>query len=291
MSLKLPHANQPKRIYNLLKVGQDTEYFIRDLKTKQAVPIIGLVGGTKWQPKPVDELGDGFMVQEDNVMLEFNTPAAATREEFVANMLNMKQYLRELMGKKGFKLEIVPSMVFKPEQLAHPQAQEIGCEPDFDVWNRKVNQSPKENPLMQTARCAGGHIHVSFTINDKPLEEENMLLREPLVKAMDLTLKLPSLVMDKDTIRPQLYGRAGAFRPKNYGIEYRGLSNFWTRSDKLVGWAFDGVTEAITQVNAGSGFVNEFGHHIQKAINTNDIGLARELLKMANLNHRVEAAA
>ena len=52
---------------------------------------------------------------------------------------------------------------------------------------------------------------------------------------MDYTLGLDSLLLDSDTRRRSMYGRAGSFRFKEYGIEYRTLSNFWIKNNKSIG--------------------------------------------------------
>jgi hypothetical protein len=54
----------------LLMVGSDMEVFLRDNLSGVPVPVCGLIGGTKEKPKEVLG-GNGFAVQEDNVMLEF----------------------------------------------------------------------------------------------------------------------------------------------------------------------------------------------------------------------------
>jgi len=247
--------------YKLLMVGTDTEVFLRDRETKSPVPVIGLVGGTKHQPKPVPELGKGFFVQEDNVMLEYNVPPAKTKDQFVGNITKMNSYLDELVAKKGLVLDICSSMQFKPSQLSHPQAQEIGCEPDWDVWKRLINPSPKEHPSMKTIRTSGGHLHMSFTVDGK--QTEDIFLKEPLVKACDLTLGLPALVLDPDMRRRELYGKPGAFRNKDYGIEYRTLSNFWTKSPELVEWAFDGIVKAFVICNKHQQMLDNVSGHIR----------------------------
>jgi len=56
---------------------------------------------------------------------------------------------------------------------------------------------------------------------------------------MDLYLGVPSVLMDKGELRKQLYGKAGAYRMKPYGVEYRTLSNFWIFSDTTIGWVWD----------------------------------------------------
>jgi hypothetical protein len=40
-------------------------------------------------------------------------------------------------------------------------------------------------------------------------------------------------------LRRELYGKAGAFRPKPYGVEYRVLSNRWLNSEALIRWVYN----------------------------------------------------
>ena len=42
-----------------------------------------------------------------------------------------------------------------------------------------------------------------------------------------------------------MYGKAGAFRPKTYGVEYRTLSNAWLFSKKLQSFVYRGVQRAV----------------------------------------------
>jgi len=249
--------------YELDRIGADVEIFLRDKNTGHPVPAIGLIGGTKHEPKPVLELGDGFCVQEDNVMLEYNIPPAKTKEEFVSNVMTMNSYLDELLAKKGLIADICSSMTFSKKQLSHPQAQEMGCEPDWDVWTRTINPSPKENPLIKTTRTSGGHIHISFTVDGKPMEE--IFLKEPVVKALDLTIGMLALDFDQDPLRRQLYGKPGAFRNRPGGIEYRCPSNFWTKSPQMIAWAYTGVKQALYLVSNYQQKLQEHYSHLQQA--------------------------
>ena len=56
---------------------------------------------------------------------------------------------------------------------------------------------------------------------------------------MDATLGLASLLFDPDTKRRSLYGKAGAFRPKSYGVEYRVLSNRWIKGIPLMRYVYN----------------------------------------------------
>lgn len=280
--------------YELLKVGTDAEVFLVSNKTKKPHPVIGLLGGTKHDPLPISELGKGFFIQEDNVMPEFNIPASVTADEFVTNIGRVRSWLEGQMSVKGYSLAIVPSMIFTTKQLDHPQAQEVGCEPDFNVWTQSVNESPKMRPEMKTMRTAAAHIHVSFNVNGKP--PKDVYQREAVVKALDLTIGLPSVVLDTDKRRRVLYGKAGAFRMKDYGIEHRVASNFWIRTPELQRWAFEGVQLAIELVNRTGGkwlrdYCNAYRDQIQEAINTGNVVSASNWLHELQLTNRLNVSA
>jgi hypothetical protein len=66
-----------------------------------------------------------------------------------------------------------------------------------------------------------------------------------LTKSLDVWLGLPSLVWDQDDRRRTLYGAAGAFRPKPYGMEYRVLSNKWINDPLLRKTVFHNTLKAI----------------------------------------------
>ena len=100
-----------------------------------------------------------------------------------------------------------------------------------------------------------------------------------IIKAMDATLGLESVLLDDDTERKKLYGKAGCFRFTAFGIEYRSLSNFWIKSDESLQWAWNTTMKAIDLVNSGKiEEVKELGSYIVEAINTNNKELAQELL-------------
>ena len=117
-----------------------------------------------------------------------------------------------------------------------------------------------------------GHISIGW---DNPTQEQQL----DMVKAMDATVGLGSVLLDFDTERKKLYGKAGCFRFREYGIEYRSLSNFWIKSDESLKWAWNTTMKAIDLVNSGKiEEVKELGNYIVEAINTNNKELAQELL-------------
>lgn len=236
-------------------IGADPEFFLKK-KYGGYASAVGLIGGSKWEPKKIDE--DGHAILEDNVAVEFNIKPASTFDEFKASIHKVLNHLKGILPEYEFSKESAIS--FPKEELNTPQAQEFGCEPDFDAWRNTVNMKPHAED--ENLRSAGGHIHVGSDIaRDQPLL---------VIRAMDLFLGVDSTRLDSGTLRRELYGKAGCFRPKPYGAEYRTLSNFWIFDDKLIQWAFDGTQRALEFVENNKTISDEDGFHIQRCINTNN---------------------
>lgn len=264
--------------YKLLMVGSDCELFVRDLSGKP-IPAIGLIGGTKEKPRPILD-GKGYAVQEDNVMVEFNIPPAKQAAQFVADINKVLGYLSAYLHEKDLMtLDFSASQEFQKEQLDHPQAQHIGCEPDYCVWTRSMNEIDRDNPIFQFLRTSGAHVHTTYTVNSHRPKPEQV---EAFVKTQDLFKGVPSVLLDKDTKRKLFYGKAGAFRFKKYGHdaghEYRVLSNFWLQTDALKKWVFTQTQRCVHELNSGIlPMVEKAGSRIVECINNNDKKLAVRL--------------
>lgn len=248
-------------------IGADPEVFFK--KGNEYIPAIGMVGGTKHSPRKL-RLG---AVQEDNVMAEFNIPPATTAGAFSKSIAVMLDALERIAANNGCTLAIVPYAQFDRKYLEHPQAREMGCEPDYNAWENTENRRPSYE-LLQNIRTASGHIHIGIPSPDK---DPNKRVR--LVSVCDLCLGLPSLFVDRDSTRRKFYGQAGAYRPKPYGVEYRVLSNFWIKKEEHRKWAF---TSAMYAANNWEQIYSRISPStrvlIQKAIDTHDLNLAAKIL-------------
>jgi hypothetical protein len=253
-----------------MKIGADPELFLVDAANAASlVSSIGLIGGSKWAPRPLPELGDGYAVQEDNVALEYNIPAASSANELASNIGTIMAHLRQSVGQMGLAFSNESAVYFPKHFLNCPEALEFGCEPDYNAWTNDVNPHPKA--LDETLRSCGGHVHVGDFDGD--------VLKA--VKMMDLMLAVPSIVMDEGQLRKQLYGKAGAFRPKPYGFEYRVLSNFWVLgNDALVKWVWQNTQLALDSMHID---VDAIKPQIYEAINNNNEHMARQLIQQYNI--------
>lgn len=248
-------------------LGCDPEIFLIDPIESRFISSVGKIGGSKDEPMPINEEGDA--VQEDNVTVEFNTPPCFSVEQFIEHINKNKEWIRQRANELQLEMKITASAVFDDQQLDTPAAKTFGCEPDFNAWqDGRMNPRPRAaNPNL---RSCGGHIHIG-------LEESDDVLM--VVKAMDLFVGCLMLEFDKDNGRRELYGKAGAFRPKAYGVEYRTASNAWIESDALIRWVWDQTDKALAFVRAGGSFTEEQGQKIQECINTSNMDLLEELKK------------
>lgn len=275
-------------MYKLEAIGTDTELFLRD-KEGNPVPVCGRLGGTKESPRPVPALGKGFAVQEDNVMVEFNLPPVTRGDGagWLHNCQRMRDYLQFYFEGQGLSLAYEPAMRFSPHQLNSQQAQTFGCDPDYSVWLMQPNFVDTGNPELQTLRTAGGHIHVSFSVdeNNTPPGVEEVTR---MVKLLDLFVGVPSVLAENDTTRRAFYGKAGAFRPKSYGLEYRVLSGFWFAKKPLCQWVFDAVHDAFRSLRARRAegwdeLLENYAEQIQQTINTGNKEMANRLVRHFDL--------
>jgi hypothetical protein len=236
-------------------LGADPEFFIETPDGKLR-SIVGLLGGSKENPKSIDDNG-AFCIQEDNVAAEYNIPPSYSKEQFIQHIQWPQEYIAHLLGTDKFTISRKASGSFDPAQLNNKQAQQFGCDPDYNAWTLEENPKPKSKD--KTFRTCGGHVHIG-------LDDKDPMNVVRLIRAMDKHLGVWSVLADKDDKRRELYGKAGAFRPQPHGCEYRTLSNFWIFSPELISEVWDRTKEAMNEPLIG----DKEGKEIQHIINTGD---------------------
>jgi hypothetical protein len=103
-------------------------------------------------------------------------------------------------------------------------------------------------------RTAGGHLHVGFIADNSADVKDSEHVSDciTLIKQIDSYFRGFEILWDKDKQRRNMYGAAGAFRPKSYGVEYRTLSNAWLNYPKLWPWLFDSLQFVTEQTHEGN---------------------------------------
>ena len=256
-----------------LLLGADPELFMQDVNGFFK-SVFGILPGTKEAPHKVSR----GAVQVDGMAAEFNIDPAATSEEFV---LNLTTVMNTMQGMLPYGLVATPVAEFGAEYMAtrDEKETELGCDPDYNCWTGDVNTPPD---AAKTFRTGAGHVHIGWTENQDILDEKHIQACRTVVKQLDFYLGLASLFYDKDTKRRELYGKAGAFRVKPYGVEYRVLSNKWLENEALMTWVFNTTIKAIDDMRSGKRLADKYGD-IQEIINASDIDAAKFIIEQEGL--------
>lgn len=247
-----------------VKVGCDPEIFARSRKTGQFVSVHDLIPGSKAFPHKVPQ----GAIQVDGTAAEFNIDPALDSYSFSSNISTVLVELQKAVG-KDYELVCIPTVEYPWDyfQKLPPNVRELGCDPDFNAWTGQVNERPvRAGNLIST--CTGaGHIHLGWCENEDPNDSDHFDECCIVAKQLDYYLGMESLKWDKDSKRRGLYGCAGAFRPKSYGIEYRTLSNVWVRSTKLQNWIYGAAVKAVNDLVSGNRVEDRLGKLARKFIN------------------------
>ena len=159
-------------------------------------------------------------------MLEFNIPPSKNLKTFVKNITNGINFAESKI-RPNF-LDLSASSYFNSENLEDKRAKEVGCEIEYNAYNFKPNNDIEEALRNTSIRTSGGHLHLSGEKHDAI---DDKTLYPIFVYMMDLFVAIPSILIEKDYSqrdRRKIFGKAGSYRIKPYGIEYRVLSSWWT---------------------------------------------------------------
>lgn len=235
----------------LFKLGEDAEYFLTDANGINRSAIDVFPGGKDTGIMLPSGLG---FVLHDNVLAESNTNASNSRDKWISSNLRVMAEIKEQANTKGLTLKLKAADSFPETELNHPDARVLGCNPDFNAWNLDYKHRPMVNPKpslqgVERMRTAGGHIHIGGSKDRKFAKFIQSPLGQVLgVRYLDFFVGLPSCFLDNldgTASRRGLYGKAGSFRPKPYGFEYRVLSPWWKQSEGHLGLIYDMVNAAL----------------------------------------------
>lgn len=221
--------------------GSDPELLV--VKDGKPVSAIGIVQGDIEHRISLK----GHQFYYDNVLAECAIKPGASKKEVLDNFMECFQIYADMV--RPFRLVPQASVTFPDEQLEHPDARKVGCAKDMCAYELVIKEAPTDAICNGNLRSCGGHIHLgSETLTaDGP---------EPILALymLDLMLGVPSLWLDQDPssgMRRRLYGQAGRYRVKPYGLEYRSLGNFWLASPAMTSLVYDLSMHAIDLVESG----------------------------------------
>lgn len=257
-----------------VKVGSDPELFIINSTNNKVVSSIGIIPGEKGNAYRAPDMPKGYGLQIDNILAEFNIPATNKKENFIASIEYMKDYIRNFVKKVNPDLDIqcVASREVDEDQLQSPEAKLFGCNVSYNAYTEDEN--PKPDGERDNLRSSGFHLHLSY-------KTPNAATSIKLIKYLDMYLGIPSVVMDPDTKRRTLYGKAGDFRLRAYGVEWRSLSSYMMSSKEILEFVWNGIMRAIKAYNYNLPLID--AETVQNTINNSDVETAKHLIEKYNL--------
>ena len=263
-----------------LLLASDPEMFTKD-SNNIITSVAGMLGCDKWNKLKVS---DGVNIQEDNVLVEFDIAPCDSFAGFNKLLKEGIDASRKIISPFGYDIaEGVSSHIYSDAEIAsfHESVLEFGCVPDFNGVTG--SQNPRPQAFHTGLRSAGGHIHFGFS-DDVQVTQQT---QSKMTVMCDLFLGLTSLLLDSDNRRRELYGQAGSIRYKDYGIEYRSLSNFWIFEEAKRKWAYDQAVKAFAAMKNDDHFyelvamVNPM--EIQRVINQDDKAMAESYIVMTKV--------
>lgn len=262
------------------QIGCDPEIFLR--RNGKAVSANGLIPGDKATPYPVP----GGAIQVDGTAVEFNTDPVPINsfEVFNAKIVTVMGNLRKEVKKSGnYTFNISPVQDYDADYLSSlpDSAKELGCDPDYCAYTLEENPRPDGDRLFRTG---AGHIHIGWGADIPTDNRDHHEICANFVKMLDATVGIFMTVIDREPRRRELYGKAGAYRTKPYGVEYRFPSNVWLLSKQRRKVVHTICNEAVRFMKAGYSVKQIAGRdpeRVREILDTGDVVAAKAIL--ANL--------
>jgi hypothetical protein len=219
-------------------------------------------------------------VVEDGIQVEIHPSSTSCREILAGNIRDIFYNIRRKIKDTDIELDFNSFVNIDIEEMESlsEKSKQFGCATSKNIYdkNAKIEVS---DPSKYYFRSAGGHIHLGVDSGRVSVVHDNIV---DIVKLLDIIVGNTCVLLDREKgniERRKNYGRAGEFRIKNYGLEYRTLSNFWLRHCTLMSLVFGLSRYAVSiwRSNQAKDFLKSVNYEdVRKAIDTNNITLARK---------------
>ena len=267
-------------------VGTDPELFVLD-KNSKVIPAFRFLPSEKMRAGEAAPFADGFQT-------EFTPKPNYCIAYVVDNIRDRMQRLLEEATKVGGELSFT-DVVSVPDINTYTDAEiALGCSPSMNAYAEK-SVIPK-NPRKVAFRTAGCHIHLGTLNSETDIDAYDP---DSLVRFLDqVTGPLYTSLFEglENPARRTMYGRAGEFRIKPYGIEYRTPAPASLVHPVVTNIVFDVAKRCVSlmlnaqmytttsehQRTVFKNLVSQLNHTDQEArdvINNVNVGTAREMLK------------
>jgi hypothetical protein len=208
-------------------------------------------------------------IHADGCCVEMSIPPSKTEDEFLRVVNDWKERMEIVLEEHNLKPVYLSSVNFEKKYMRDTRTLEAGCDPDYSFYTRQRNI-----PVIWSdrRRVAGGHVHISW---DGP---KTPVVHRAVGKSFEIMHGLVGVLHDQDIVRPGLYGMAGSFRPKDYGMEIRSPSNWWLKNDDTIKFTFRCAKRAVEHAFMLEGTVAD--HDLISILNRRDEKAASRLINL-----------
>lgn len=232
-------------------VGADPELSVVELfknSRKEYRSVHEFFPGTKQKPIAY-EFG---AIQLDGTAPEYNIKPADNADDFVRNNVAMLKVVQGIVKEHNpnWTIFATPASFFEDKywDSIPAKVKRIGCSPDMDSKSGEMNPAPKREGKTSVH---AGHLHYGWTNNEDTNDLGHVYDCKEAVNQLACSLYVLSDLWDTDTWRRKQF-RPGAMRVKPYGVEWRGLSNAWTKDPDLMRFVFEASTSLLTALDSGN---------------------------------------
>ena len=215
-----------------MKIGADIECFLRD-SDDQIINAANQIKQSRENPYKKQKI----KIHHDNVLAEFSIPVCENGKEFFINITNGLYLLEKLSH--PYKMDFSAASSISDAIMKDKNATENGCNDETNAYTLTLNTEIESFIKNSKFRTCGGHIHIGFEENDELLDP---IIKPLFIYMLDLFLAIPSVIIERDitqVIRRQAFGKAGSYRSKNYGLEYRVLSSWWVTKPEYIAMIYN----------------------------------------------------
>ena len=298
---------KPIKFIKNIMLGCDPEFFFAKKN--------GEIIGSEKVLKKEDKQNHRLVI--DGVQAELNPSPSYCRQLLASSIHDCFVNLRESLNRRGIdaiiKVDTLVNITQEELNSLSQGCQVFGCDPSTNIYNEGSDKTSqiKVDPKKYLKRSAGGHIHLgnayhSYLENEatylkraangetnlleyikigKRIEQALKTSPDILVAVLDIVVGNTCVLLDRDDgnkERRANYGRAGEYRVKPYGLEYRTLSNFWLRSYQLMSFVTGlcrFAVHCVSESTPENDYVKALFEAVKrddivKAINENNVELA-----------------
>lgn len=236
-----------------LLIGTDPELFAFDKVKKKYISAHALIPGTKETPHPVD----GGAVQVDGMALEFNIVPDTNLSTVWERIVQVRGEL-EAMLPAAVITKAIPYIDFDFDVFddTPDTAKELGCEPDYSAYTFEPNRLPADAKTSRR-RTTSGHIHLGWTEGAAITSADHIVKCGQMVQQLEMVVGSVCTILEgnEGLLRKQLYGKAGSFRPKHYGLEYRTPASTWIRDENKAALVLEATVIAFQELAINKRFL------------------------------------